>query len=252
MGVPTTLPAGVKPGMPFTDGAATIVLTQLRDRAGELQGVIRLGVESSSVAVTSATLRATGALAMVTALIVAIAVGALVTTMIGRPLRRLAQAAAAIAGGETHQHIEVKTNDEIGEVAEAFNTMSERVTHELEAMADKIRVMSVEIASLNTFGETLAQMPDARAELRRLTETVAGVFSADFATLYLEEEPFGLVAAADVRQRRRRRGCRRSPGGRCERHEEAGPRRKARRGATRGRAHCSPSRSPSTGKSRGR
>ncbi len=194
MGVPTTLPANIKPGMPFTDGAATIVLTQLRDRAGELHGLIRLGVESSYVAVTGATLRATGALAMVTALIVAIAVGALVTAMIGRPLRRLAQAAAAIARGDTHQHIEVKTNDEIGEVAVAFNTMSERVNHELETMAGKIRGLSVEIASLNTFGETLAQMPDVRTELRRLTEMVAEVFSADFAILYLNEEPFGLSA----------------------------------------------------------
>jgi len=196
-GVEITPPAGVKAGQPFTDGDRTIVLTQLRDRAGEAQGVIHLGVESSAVAVTSATLRETAWYAMLTALAVALSIGLLMTATVSRPLRRLAQAAAAIAGGDTHQHIEVKTRDEIGEVAEAFNTMSERVTHQLEGMAEKIRVLSVEIASLNSFGETLAQMPDARAELRRLTEMVAGVFSADFATLYLEEEPFGLVSAAE-------------------------------------------------------
>ncbi len=193
---PAPIPAGTQPGEPFTNGSRTLVLQELRNKQGVVQGLVSLALETSALSITNTTLRETAWLAMLAALAVALSIGLFMSATVSRPLLRLAQAAAAIAGGDTRQHIEVKTNDEIGEVAESFNTMSERVTHQLEAMADKIRVMSVEIASLSTFGETLAQMPDARAELRRLTETVAGVFSADFATLYLEEEPFGLVAAA--------------------------------------------------------
>jgi HD-GYP domain-containing protein (c-di-GMP phosphodiesterase class II)/sensor domain CHASE-containing protein len=196
-GSPAAIPAGARLGEPFTNGSRTLILDELRDRQGDVQGVLSLAVESSALSVTSSTLRQTVWFAMLAALAVALSIGLLMSNAVSRPLRRLAQAATAIAGGETHQHIEVNTRDEIGEVAEAFNTMSERVTHQLEGMTEKMRAMSVEIASLNTFGETLAQMPDARAELRRLTEAVAGVFSADFATLYLEEEPFGLVAAAE-------------------------------------------------------
>ena len=194
-GAPANLTKGVQAGTPFTEGSSTVVLTQLRDRTGEPQGVLRVGVASGAVAVTSSNLQATGAFALVMALIVAIAVGLLVTTTIGRPLRRLTEAAAAMAGGETRQHIDVRSNDEIGDVADAFNTMSERVTQELERLSTKIKRMSTEIANLNAFGESLAQIPDVRGELQRLVRMVADIFAADYVRLYLDEQ-VGLVEAA--------------------------------------------------------
>jgi HD-GYP domain-containing protein (c-di-GMP phosphodiesterase class II)/HAMP domain-containing protein len=193
--VPSTLPSDVKIGTPFTVGSRTAVFTQLRDRAGGSQGVLRLAVDSASVAVTSATLRATGALALVTALIVALCVGLLMTTTIDRPLRRLTQAAAAMAGGDTRQHIDITSNDEIGKVADAFNTLSLHVSQEFERLSNKVKRMSLEIANLSAFGESLAQIPDIRGEMEKLTGMVADIFTADYVRLYLDED-FGLVEAA--------------------------------------------------------
>ncbi|MBE0527959.1 MAG: diguanylate cyclase, partial [Thermoleophilia bacterium] len=52
----------------------------------------------------------------------------IVTRMLSRPLRRLANGARAIAGGATRQRVDIESRDELGEVAEAFNTMSEQLS----------------------------------------------------------------------------------------------------------------------------
>jgi HD-GYP domain-containing protein (c-di-GMP phosphodiesterase class II) len=195
-GAPARLKGDVRTGIPFTDGSRTFVLTELSDRAGQPQAMLRIGVASAAVAVTSSTLRETGALALVLALMVAVAVGLLVAATVGRPLRQLTQAAAAMAGGSTRQRIEIKGNDELAEVAQAFNVMSEHVSQEIERLSAKLRRMSTEISNLSAFGESLAQIPDVRGELQRLVGMVADIFAADYVRLYLDEEGDLVEAAA--------------------------------------------------------
>ena len=184
------------PGTPFASGSDTVILTELPDQRGQVQGVLGTWVESSVVSITGATLRRTTGYAMVVALVIAVVLGLVTTGLVAKPLRRLAQAAAAIAGGETRQHIDIATKDEIGEVAQAFNTMSQRITQELEGMSDKIRGLSVEISNLNAFGETLAQVPDVYGELRRLTGMVGEALNGEFAALFLCEDQELLLTAS--------------------------------------------------------
>ena len=122
------LPAGILVGAAATSGSDAVLLTELRDRAGRPQAELALRVPSAAVAVTSSTLRRTAAYALIAALIIALLSELVVTRMLSRPLRRLANGARAIAGGATRQRVDIESRDELGEVAEAFNTMSEQLS----------------------------------------------------------------------------------------------------------------------------
>jgi len=58
---------------------------------------------------------------------VALLVGLLLARTLTRPLRQLTSAAESIARGELEQQVDVKTGDEIGALAEAFNQMSRAI-----------------------------------------------------------------------------------------------------------------------------
>jgi sigma-B regulation protein RsbU (phosphoserine phosphatase) len=56
---------------------------------------------------------------------------------IGRPLRALATQAGAIAGGDFARRVDVRSRDEVGQLADSFNSMAESLGTLLEGMAAK-------------------------------------------------------------------------------------------------------------------
>jgi signal transduction histidine kinase len=61
------------------------------------------------------------------AALVAVALGLLLARRITRPLGDLSRAARQVAQGDYEQRVPVRSDDELGELAEAFNTMAEAV-----------------------------------------------------------------------------------------------------------------------------
>ncbi|MDQ7820820.1 MAG: ATP-binding protein [Armatimonadota bacterium] len=61
--------------------------------------------------------------AAILGLVVAVAVGTLTARQLTRPLGRLAEAARRVARGDLTAHVEVESDDELGEVARTFNAM---------------------------------------------------------------------------------------------------------------------------------
>lgn len=66
-------------------------------------------------------------LSIVTGLLVAIVIGIILARTLTLPLRELTQAAQNIAEGHLEQEVKVTSKDEIGQLAEAFNQMSQEV-----------------------------------------------------------------------------------------------------------------------------
>ncbi|MBE0697729.1 MAG: HAMP domain-containing protein, partial [Anaerolineaceae bacterium] len=66
-------------------------------------------------------------LAMIGALFVALTIGILLARTLTRPLQALIQAAQNIARGDLNQQVKVTSRDEIGQLALAFNRMSQEV-----------------------------------------------------------------------------------------------------------------------------
>jgi nitrogen fixation/metabolism regulation signal transduction histidine kinase len=62
------------------------------------------------------------------------------TERITRPVERLAEGARAVAGGDWSAHVDVLSNDEIGELARAFNQMTQQLLEHRERAIQAERV----------------------------------------------------------------------------------------------------------------
>ena len=126
--------------------------------------------------------------AFVIALVIACASGIIIAHTISEPLRGLAAAATAIADGDLHQELPTERRDEVGSLAQVFNTMSAQVEARVETLSAKIQTLALEISNLSAFGATLAQTPDPHAELQRLAGMIRAMFDADSAGVFLVYE----------------------------------------------------------------
>jgi two-component system OmpR family sensor kinase/two-component system sensor histidine kinase BaeS len=159
-------------------------------------------------------------LAVLAAGALALALGALLFFQITAPVRDLKAAAHAIAGGDLERRVVVRTHDELGDLAQTFNTMAESlsrseterrqmiadVAHELrtpisviqanlEAMQDGILPLDDEqIASLHEEASLLARLV---ADLRLLSLAEAGQLKL----VQTEVDPADLVRRATERLR---------------------------------------------------
>lgn len=59
--------------------------------------------------------------------LIALVLGAVLLIQIIRPLRQLKNAAASIAGGDLSQRVEIRSQDELGQLGETFNQMAENL-----------------------------------------------------------------------------------------------------------------------------
>ena len=61
------------------------------------------------------------------AIAVAVALGIIVSILVTRPMRELATSARKVASGDLSQRVKHRSDDEVGEVSTAFNTMAEQL-----------------------------------------------------------------------------------------------------------------------------
>ncbi len=87
-------------------------------------GVVGLGDPEQAFLQNSQ--RSLGIAALV-AVVIAVVLGFIVSNLITRPMRQLATSAHRIAAGDLTQRVEHNSDDEVGEVSVAFNTMAEQL-----------------------------------------------------------------------------------------------------------------------------
>jgi two-component system OmpR family sensor kinase len=115
----------------------------------------------------------------------------LLSRMLGRPLEKIAAAARAFGRGDLSVRTGVVRGDEIGEVARAFDEMSERiatlmetqrellasVSHELRTPLARIRV-ALDLAAEGDAETARASLLDVTADLAELEALISDIFSA--------------------------------------------------------------------------
>ena len=175
-------------GEAFTDGAFTSKLVPLRDDSGETVAQLEVSVRRDAFAAALDEIDAITVGAFLLALLLAAVIGLVVAQTISKPVRRLAAAATAIAHGDLHQELPTHRHDEIGSLAQAFNTMSAHVAARIDGLSKKTQSLALEISNLSAFGATLAQTPDPHAELRRLADMIRAMLDADAASVFLVYE----------------------------------------------------------------
>jgi HD-GYP domain-containing protein (c-di-GMP phosphodiesterase class II)/HAMP domain-containing protein len=166
------------------DGHAS-KLVPLHDRSGQTVAQLRVSVRRDTFATALGEINAITIGAFVISLLLAAAIGMVVAQTISRPLRQLAAAATAMADGDLRHELPTQRHDEIGSLAQAFNTMSAHVAARIDGLSDKAQSLALEISNLSAFGATLAQTPDPHAELQRLADMIRAMLDADTASVFL-------------------------------------------------------------------
>jgi signal transduction histidine kinase len=104
--------------------------------------------------------------------------GAIGGWVIGRrlmgPLRVLTQAAAKVADGTAPAHVPLERNDEIGELATAFNTMAARVAEGRQHLETRVAERTNELArALEQLEEDAKQLARSNRELEAFSYTIS-------------------------------------------------------------------------------
>jgi anti-anti-sigma regulatory factor/HAMP domain-containing protein len=121
------------------------------------------------------TVLTTSALLLVT-LIVAAAIGLVVIRRVVRPIQNLATTARAISAGDLTRDAAVTSRDELGDLANAFNSMTSRLRHLLADLEQRVADRTAALAdALNEVQTRAIEQERLLAENLRQRETIHGL-----------------------------------------------------------------------------
>jgi PAS domain S-box-containing protein len=121
-----------------------------------------------------------------------------------RPIAELTDAATAIGAGQLHRTVPRLGRDELGQLAAAFNTMSEHLRHYRQSSADRLlRAQRTGQATIDSFPDPVVVVdPEGRVELANpAAKQVLGVLP-DGQTTWQPPEPLREPILAAVRDER--------------------------------------------------
>jgi len=150
--------------------------THLENGVGIMASTPAAPIEASSRRVLTSLLVLLGL-----ALLGTTALAYLLARLISRPLEELAQGAAAIAEGKFDHRIPVRSRDEVGQLALAFNDMTARLhdtVGQLSHSRDQLQ------RAVRRVGDTLRATHDMKQMLESVVNTAADALEADVAILW--------------------------------------------------------------------
>jgi signal transduction histidine kinase len=180
--------------------AYSVAFGQLQDVNAAPVGLMGVAVDREPVA--AARRRATTALALgvLAALLLASVLSGLLARRMTRPLQRLHSGALSVARGDLDTKIAIDTDDEIGDVAEAFRVMTRSLKENQEGLAARVR----ELVTVHQVGRAVSSVVDLNEVLRSVVREALNVLSGGTVAIALavEEPPktFAVraVAGADI------------------------------------------------------
>jgi signal transduction histidine kinase len=106
----------------------------------ELLGVLLIGSSRRDLVAIESSLLRTGVLVAIGGILVGLAVAFWATARVTRPVRALARGAAKVAAGNWGATVETSYTDEIGQLARAFNRMTQELVAQRERLVQAERV----------------------------------------------------------------------------------------------------------------
>ncbi len=144
-----------------------------------------------------ATLRRTMALGLLGGVALAIVAGWLMANQLTEPIRELARAAERVAGGQLALDVDVEREDEIGVLAQAFGTMTDRLhvlirqlerrLAERERAEASLRQTAREMTALNSLSQRVSASLSLDQVVASAIDGVVETTHPDLALLYLRE-----------------------------------------------------------------
>jgi signal transduction histidine kinase len=162
----------------------SVALGQLQDVTGRAVGLLGVGVDREPLA--AAQRRASTALALgaLSALLLAIVLSNALARRMTRPLQNLHAGALAIARGDLDTSFAVDTDDEIGDVAEAFRIMTRSLRENQEGLAARVR----ELVTVHQVGRAVSSVVDLGQVLRAVITEILNVLGGKTVAIALAVE----------------------------------------------------------------
>ena len=115
---------------------------------GQIVGVTRVALSLATIERSVNRVTTTIVLSIVITAIIAIIAATLIARTTTQPLRQLTKAAQKIAAGELGQHINLRTSDEAGRLAQAFNEMSLKLEERVKNISDERNKLAAVLSSM--------------------------------------------------------------------------------------------------------
>jgi two-component system phosphate regulon sensor histidine kinase PhoR len=143
-------------------------------------GVIRLAVPLSEIKLISLYLNRLLLVSLVIAFILAIVIAFFSSLIISKPIKEVAWVSKSIAAGDYTKRILIDSKDELGDLARAFNNMSEQIRTRIdEVIAERARLEAVLLSMFEG-----VMVLDAQGKIRLMNQRLK-----DY--LKVEEDPMG-------------------------------------------------------------
>lgn len=156
-----------------------VALTKLSGPGWTLATVYPLELAAESAWNTARLILLMGALALVLEIAI---LSSTLRSQIAVPLRLLVRATSSVAKGEFKTHLNLRREDEIGELADAFTTMARQIDARETALSER----SASLARLNeALAHELSERERAEREIARHRELNALLDTIDYGILFL-------------------------------------------------------------------
>jgi signal transduction histidine kinase len=166
----------------------------LQDLEGRRLGMLAVAVDEDALVQAKVQAWRSLALGGASAVVFALALAALLSRRLTRPLGHLHAGAIAVARGDLDHQIIQETGDEIGDLAVAFAQMTRAVRDNRDRLADRMR----EIVTLHDIGRAVSSVLALDEVLSKIVEEVAQVLAARRCGLLLTREDGNLEVGAGV------------------------------------------------------
>ncbi|HEY2747416.1 MAG TPA: GAF domain-containing protein, partial [Polyangia bacterium] len=167
----------------------------LQDYEGHHLGMLAVAADEDALVAAKLSAWRSLALGGASAVLFALALAALLSRRLTRPLGHLHAGALAVARGDLDHQIVQETGDEIGDLAVAFAQMTRAVKENQERLAARMR----EIVTLHEIGRAVSSVLGLDEVLRKIVEEVASVLGAERGALLITRPDGGLSIGAGVR-----------------------------------------------------
>src|SRR5690606_22560487 len=124
----------------------------------------------------------------VASVIIGVVAGFLTVTSITRPIRGLMQAAAAIRAGDLSRRARIESSDEIGELAEVFNSMTERLRSSIENLEDRVSARTRDLQIAADVSRQVTTVLDIEQLLQQVVALTAKNYGLYACSVYLPSE----------------------------------------------------------------
>jgi two-component system NtrC family sensor kinase len=175
----------------------SVAFGQLQDVNAESVGLLGVAVDREPLAAARRRGSTTLIAGALSALFLAIAMSNLLARRMTRPLQDLHAGALAVARGDLDTGIAVDTDDEIGDVAEAFRIMTRSLKENQEGLAARVR----ELVTVHQVGRAVSSVVDLGQVLRSVISEVLNVLGGKTVAIALalegrDAEPAGFAVRA--------------------------------------------------------